>query len=140
MQKKGGNRDISAVQVKLLPEKKKQIKKLVSNNVATMEKEVISSVKGRVKAGDTCKPTVRCCFGSTSYNGLCYMGSSTNLIPYTLYVEILDKIYFSEIQTTKMDLRLANGTFRKPYGILPDLYVVLGTFTYHLGFCCNGNP
>ena len=33
-----------------------------------------------------------------------------------------------------MDIRLANGTFRKPHGNLLDVHIVLGTFTYLIDF------
>ena len=97
-----------------------------------MEKEVKSFVKGCVKATHTCKLVVPCSAGSTSYYGICDMGSSINVIPYTLYVKIRHEIYFCELQTIDMDIKLANGTLRKPYITLFD--VVLGTFTYPMDF------
>ena len=66
---------------------KPEEKKRKGKPIETMEKEVTSFVKGRVKAADTGKPVVPCPFGSTSYFGLFNMGSSISVVPYTLYAK-----------------------------------------------------
>lgn len=110
--------------------KKNGAKEPINDNTAIMEKEVTSFVKGCVKTTDTGKPVVPCSFGRTSYYGLCDMGSSINVIPYTLYIKLRDEIYSCDLQSTDMEVKLADGSLRIPYGILPDVYVILGTFTY----------
>lgn len=95
-----------------------------------MEKETTTLFKGFIKAKDIGKPVLPCSFGSTSYYGLCDIGSSINVIPYTLYAKIKDEIYSSELHTINMNIKLADRTFRTPYGILQDVYIILGTFTY----------
>ena len=33
-----------------------------------------------------------------------------------------------------MEIKLAHGTLRRPYGMVFDVYVILGTFTYQVDF------
>ena len=65
--------------------------------IETMEEEVTFFVKGCIKAADTGKQVVPCSFGSTSYFGLCDIGSSINVIPYTLYTKLHDEIYACDL-------------------------------------------
>lgn len=62
------------------------------------------------------------------------MGSSINVIPYTLYTKLHDEIYACDLQPTDMEIKLTDGTLRKPYGMVLDVYVILGTFTYRVDF------
>lgn len=86
----------------------------VSNNIIEMEKGTMSLVKGCIKAKDTGKLVLPCSYGSTSYYGLCDIGSSFNVIPYTLYAKIQDDICCNKLQLTEMTIKLADGTFRTP--------------------------
>jgi hypothetical protein len=107
------------------PKRRKQEKP-----IETMEEEVTCFMKGCIKAADTGKPVVPCSFGSTSYYGLCDIGSSINVIPYTLYTKLHDEIYACDLQPTDMEIKVADGTLRRPYGVVPHVNVILGTFTY----------
>ena len=79
-----------------------------------MEEEVTYFVKGCIKAADISKPIVPCSFGSTSYFGFCDIGSSINVIRYTLYTKLHHEIYACDLQPTNMDINLADGTLRRP--------------------------
>lgn len=95
-----------------------------------MEQETTSLLKGCIKAKDAGKPILPCSFGGTSYYSLCDIGSFINVIPYTLYCKIHVDICPTEIQPTEMTIKLADATFRKPYSILHNVRVILGTFIY----------
>lgn len=107
---------------------------LESNNIIEMEKGTTSIVKGCVKAKDMGKPVLPCSFQGTSYYGLCDVGSSTNVIPYTLYERIHNDICQINLEPIEMPIKLAGGTFRKPSSILSDVHVILGTFIYPVDF------
>lgn len=102
----------------------------VSNNIIEMEKETTSIFKGCVKAKDTGKRVLPCSFGGTSYYGLCDVGSSINVIPYTFFERIHNAICPINLEPNEMTIKLVDGTFRKPCGILSDVHVILVTFIY----------
>lgn len=113
---------------------------LSSDNVVQLEKEATSLIKGKTKGKSPGKPVLPCSFGGTSYYGLRDFGSSINVIPYSLYEEIHDNICPSKIRSTDMTIRLANRTFKMPYGVLHNVHILIGSFIYPIDLVVMDMP
>ena len=92
MKQKKEDENICIIQVKSCVEKNNEVEKPTEANIAIMDKEVTSFVEG-CECSDIGKPVVPCSFGITSDYGMSDMGSSINVIPYTLYAKLRDEIY-----------------------------------------------
>ena len=52
----------------------------------------------------------------------------------SLYINLHDEIYACDLQPTDTEIKMADGTPKRPYGMVSDIYVILGTFTYQVDF------
>ena len=55
------------------------------------------------------KPIISCSIGTSSYHGLCDIGSSISVIPYSLYLEIKPDIDPIVMEETGMTIQLADS-------------------------------
>ena len=81
-----------------------------------------------VKIGDHC------------YHGLCDMGASVNVIPHSLYQEIMKDIAPVEIEDIGVTIKLANRDTISPIGIVRDVEVLCGKIKYPTDFFVRGPP
>ncbi|XP_039141233.1 uncharacterized protein LOC120278519 [Dioscorea cayenensis subsp. rotundata] len=68
--------------------------------------------------------------GGVQENALADSGTSTNVIPYTMYL----KISFDDLRPTWMTLQLIDQSTRKPHGIVEDLCVRVDKFVFLVDF------
>jgi hypothetical protein len=73
-----------------------------------------------------CKPIISCAIGTSYYHGLCDIGASISVIPYTLYLEIKSDIDPIEMEETCMTVQLANKEYISPLGMVGDVEVLVG--------------
>nr|GEU55225.1 reverse transcriptase domain-containing protein [Tanacetum cinerariifolium] len=83
------------------------------------------------KLGDPGSFLIPCNFNKTfSCNALANLGSSINLMPYSLYA----KLSLETLKPTKMSVRLAYKSFQYPVGIAENMLVEVGKFTFLADF------
>ncbi|GKC18032.1 reverse transcriptase domain-containing protein [Tanacetum coccineum] len=69
-------------------------------------------------------------FKTFSCNGLADLGTSINLMPYSLYA----KLSLETLKPTKMSVRLEDRSFQYPIGIAENMLVEVGKFTCPVDF------
>ena len=84
------------------------------------------------------KPIISCAIGTSSYHGLCDIGASISVIPYTLYLEIKPDIDPIEMEETGMTIQLANKEYISPLGMVRNIEVVFGKIKYPADFIVLG--
>ncbi|GJW05363.1 reverse transcriptase domain-containing protein, partial [Tanacetum coccineum] len=123
-----------------MPNYGKFLKELISNkhkikqiSTAFLSNESSAMIQNKVlpKLGDPGSFLIPCNFNKTfSCNALADLGASINLMPYSLYA----KLSFETLKPTKMSVRLANRSFQYPVGIVKNMLVELGKFTFPADF------
>ncbi|GJX32921.1 reverse transcriptase domain-containing protein [Tanacetum coccineum] len=68
--------------------------------------------------------------GSVEYLALADLGTSINLMPYSLYASLLG----NTLKPTRMSIRLANYTYQYPIGIAENMLVQVGKFVFPADF------
>jgi hypothetical protein len=71
-------------------------------------------------------------------HGLCDIGSSISVIPYSLYLEIKPDIDPIVIEEAGMTIQLANKDYINPVGIVKDVEVLVGKIKYPADFVVLG--
>jgi hypothetical protein len=84
------------------------------------------------------KPIISCAIGMSSYHGLCDIGTSISIIPYTLYLEIKADTDPIEMEETGMTIQLANKEYISPLGMVRDVGVLVGKIKYPADFIVLG--
>jgi hypothetical protein len=84
------------------------------------------------------KPIIPCAIGTSCYHGLCDIGSSISVIPYSLYLEIKPDIDPIVMEETGMTIQLANKDYINPLGFLKDVEVLVGKIKYPTDFVVLG--
>ncbi|XP_076889626.1 uncharacterized protein LOC143540459 [Bidens hawaiensis] len=75
--------------------------------------------------------TIPCLFGrDTSFQALADLGSSINLMPYSLY----EKLGLGELTPTRMSLSLADRLVKYPRGITENLLVKVDNLVFPIDF------
>ncbi|GJQ99385.1 reverse transcriptase domain-containing protein [Tanacetum coccineum] len=83
------------------------------------------------KLGEPGSFLIPCNFSKAfSCNALAYLGASINLMPYSLYA----KLSLKTLKPTKMSVRLADRSFQHPIGIVENMLVKVGKFTFPVDF------
>ena len=77
-------------------------------------KPIVGMLVVSVKIGDHC------------YHGLCDLGASVSVIPFTLYQEIMNDIAPAEIEDINFTIKLANRDTITPLGLLEMLKSCVG--------------
>ncbi|GJV01337.1 reverse transcriptase domain-containing protein [Tanacetum coccineum] len=123
-----------------MPNYEKFLKELISNkhkieqiSVAFLSDESSAMIQNKVppKLRDPRSFLILCNFNKTfSYNALADLGSSINLMPYSLYA----KLSLETLKPTKMSLRVADRSFQYPVGIAKNMLVEVGKFTFLADF------
>ncbi|GKC36968.1 reverse transcriptase domain-containing protein [Tanacetum coccineum] len=123
-----------------IPNYGKFLKELISNkhkieqiSAAFLSNESSAILQNKVppKLGDPGSFLIPCNFNKTfSCNALADLGASINLIPYSLY----EKLYLKTLMPTKMSVRLADRSFQYPVGIVENMLVEVGKFTFSADF------
>ncbi|GJS35571.1 reverse transcriptase domain-containing protein [Tanacetum coccineum] len=123
-----------------MPNYGKFLKELISNKhkieqiLATfLSDESSGMIQNKVppKLGDPGSFLIPCNFNKTfSCNALADLGTSINLMPYSLYA----KLSLETLKPTKMGLRLADRSFQYPVGITENMLVEVGKFTFPADF------
>ena len=85
-------------------------------------------------------PVISVKIGDHCYHGLCDMGASASVIPYTLYQEIMHDIAPIELEDMDVTIKLANTDTIKPFGIVRDVEVLCGKVKYPADFLVLGSP
>jgi hypothetical protein len=84
------------------------------------------------------KPIISCAIRTSSYHGLCHIGASISVIPYTLYLEIKSDIDPIETEETGMTIQLSNKEYISPLGMVRDVEVLVGQIKYPADFIVLG--
>jgi hypothetical protein len=80
------------------------------------------------------KPILPCTFGGSSYYGLCDIGTAVNVIPYRFYFGIQDELEHSQLEDTYMTIMLDDKTLRVPMGVIRNVPITIGPYTYPIDF------
>ncbi|GJW27108.1 reverse transcriptase domain-containing protein [Tanacetum coccineum] len=123
-----------------MPNYGKFLKELVSNkhkleqiSSAFLNDESSAMIQNKVppKLRDPRSFLIPCTFGKTfSCNALADLGAIINLMPYSLY----EKLSLETLKLTKMSVRLADRSFQYPIGIVKNILVEVGKFTFPVDF------
>jgi hypothetical protein len=123
-----------------MPNYGKFLKELVSNknkleqiSAAFLSDESSAIIQNKVppKLGDPGSFLIPCNFGKTfSCNAVADLGASINLMPYSLYAKLCLEI----LKPTRMSVRLANRSFQYPVGMVENMLVEVGKFTFPVDF------
>ncbi|GJV10194.1 reverse transcriptase domain-containing protein [Tanacetum coccineum] len=123
-----------------MPNYGKLLKELVSNkhkikqiSAAFLSNESSTILQNKVppKLGDPGSFLIPCNFNkSFSCNALAHLDVSINLMSYSLYA----KLSLETLKPTKMSVRLADRSFQYPVGIVENMLVELGKFTFPADF------
>jgi hypothetical protein len=84
------------------------------------------------------KPIISCASVTSSYHGLCDIGASISVIPYTMYLKIKADIDPIEMEETGMTIQLANKEYISPLGMVRDVGVLVGKIKYPADFIMLG--
>nr|GEX56014.1 reverse transcriptase domain-containing protein [Tanacetum cinerariifolium] len=115
------------------------LKELISNkhkikqiSAAFLSNESSAILQNKVppKLGDPGSFLIPCNFKTLSCNALADLGASINLMMYSLYA----KLSLETINPTKMSVRLADRSFQYPVGIVDNMLVEVGKFTFPADF------
>jgi hypothetical protein len=109
-------------------------------NLVELDSKASQFVEGMVKAKNVGKPVMPCTFGGSSYYGLCDIGTVVNVIPYRFHFSIEDELEHAKLEDTNMTIMLANKTLRVPMGIIRNVPIVIGPYTYHIDFVVIDMP
>ncbi|GJR40894.1 reverse transcriptase domain-containing protein [Tanacetum coccineum] len=107
--------------------------KIEQSSAAFLSDEISAMIQNKVppKLGDPESFLIPCNFNKTfSCNALTDHGASINLTPYSLY----DKLSLETLKPTKMSVRLANRSFQYPIGIVENMLIEVGKFTFPADF------
>ena len=85
-------------------------------------------------------PVVSVKIGDHCYHGLCDLGASVSVIPFSLYEEINNEIAPAEIEDINVTIKLANRDTISPIRILRDVEVLCGKIKYPIDFLVLGSP
>ncbi|GJT62783.1 reverse transcriptase domain-containing protein, partial [Tanacetum coccineum] len=123
-----------------IPNYDKFLKELISNkhkieqiSAAFLSDESSAMIQNKVppKLEDPGSFLILCNFNKTfSCNALADLGASINLMPYSLYA----KLSLETLKPTKMSVRLADKSFQYPVGIVENMLVEVGKFTFPAEF------
>nr|GEX82159.1 reverse transcriptase domain-containing protein [Tanacetum cinerariifolium] len=123
----------------LIPKYQKMLKALLSNKKKLLElantplNENCSAVilkKLPEKLGDPGKFLISCGFDEVMCKALADLGANINLIPLFVW----KKLGLPELISTRMTLELANRAICTPAGIVRDVFVPVGKFTFPADF------
>ncbi|GJU98324.1 reverse transcriptase domain-containing protein [Tanacetum coccineum] len=123
-----------------MPNYEKFLKELISNkhkieqiSAAFLSDESSAMIQNKVppKHGDPESFLIPCNFNKTfSCNALADLGASIYLMPYSLYA----KLCLKTLKPTKMSVRLADRSFQYPVGIVENMLIEVGKFTFPANF------
>ncbi|GKD78160.1 reverse transcriptase domain-containing protein, partial [Tanacetum coccineum] len=123
-----------------IPNYDKFLKELISNkhkieqiSVAFLSDECSAMIQNKVppKFEDPGSFLILCNFNKTfSCNALADLGARIILMPYSLYA----KLSLETLKPTKMSIRLADKSFQYPIGIVKNMLVEVGKFTFSAEF------
>ncbi|GJW17572.1 reverse transcriptase domain-containing protein [Tanacetum coccineum] len=123
-----------------MPNYGKLLKELISNkqkieqiSAAFLSDESLAMIQNKVppKLRDPESFLIPCNFNKTfSCNALADLGASINLMSYSLYA----KLSLETLKHTKMSVRLADKSFQYPVGIVENMLVEVGKFTFPTDF------
>ena len=84
------------------------------------------------------KPIISCAIGTSCYHGLCDIGASISVIPYSLYLEIKPDIDPIQMEEAGMTIQLANKEYICPLGMVRNVEVLVGKIKYPADFIVLG--
>ncbi|GKD64617.1 reverse transcriptase domain-containing protein [Tanacetum coccineum] len=123
-----------------MPNYGKFLKELISNKhkleqifATFLSDESLAMIQNKVppKLEDPESFPIPCNFNKIfSCNALADLGTSINLMPYSLYA----KLSLKNIKPTKMGVRLADRSYQYPVGIAENMLVEVGKFTFPVDF------
>nr|GEW47184.1 reverse transcriptase domain-containing protein [Tanacetum cinerariifolium] len=123
----------------LMPKYQKMLKALLSNKEKLQELEntplnenclAVILKKLPEKLGDPGKFLILCGFSELKFKALADLGASINLMPLSVW----KKLGLPEIISTRMTLKLANHAIFTPFGIVRNVFVSVGKFTFPADF------
>ncbi|XP_050918431.1 uncharacterized protein LOC127135843 [Lathyrus oleraceus] len=101
---------------------------------AKFMKDIISKKRGMkipIKKKDRGVFTVPCTIGDRSFKkALIDLGASVSIMSLSIY----KKLGIGVVQDTRMTLRFADHSFKKPYGIVEDVLVKIDKFVFPVDF------
>ena len=84
-------------------------------------------------------PVVSVKIGDHCYHGLCDIGASISVIPFSLHQEVMHDISPVEIEEIDVTIKLANRDTISPLGIVRDVEVLCGKIKYPTDFLVLGS-
>ncbi|GJZ17077.1 reverse transcriptase domain-containing protein [Tanacetum coccineum] len=123
----------------LIPKYQKMLKSLLSNKEKLLElantplnKNCSAVILKKLpeKLGDPGKFLIPCGFSELNCKALADLGASINLMPLSVW----KKLGLPELISTRMTLELVNRTICTPTGIVRDVFVPVGKFTFPADF------
>ena len=116
--------------LKTYNDKKEQQNQELVEGTIKLNQEATKVVTGKTEGRSFGRPVLPCSFGGTSYYGLCDLGSSINVIPYELYLEIKNEICAPDIELVDMSIKLADRSLHEPIGVVNNAQIRVGPHTY----------
>ena len=108
----------------MYPFERKKIR--LSENISSI---LLNSLPEKQK--DPGAPLIGCSIQKMEFNRvLLDTGASVNILPKLLY----DKLNLIGLEPIKLELQLADGSIRAPYGRLDDVIVVVGSLAFPVDF------
>ncbi|GJS69939.1 reverse transcriptase domain-containing protein [Tanacetum coccineum] len=103
----------------------------ISSTFLSDESSAIIQNKVPPKLGDPGSFILQCTFSKTfSCNALVDLGANINLMPYYLYA----KLSLKTLKPNKMSMRLVDRSFQYPIGIVENMLVEVGKFSFPVDF------
>jgi hypothetical protein len=109
-------------------------------NIIELDTEASQFVEGKVKDKKVGKPILPSTFGESSYYGLYDIGTVVNVIPSGFYLDIQDEVEPAKLLNTDMPIMLADKTLRVPMGVIRDVRISIGPYTYTIEFVVVDMP
>ena len=105
---------------------------MLVGNVVKLEQDATRLATGNVQNKGFGKPVLPCSFGGSSYYGLCDIGSSINVNPYDLYLQIKSEMCAPDIELVHMSIVLADRSPHEPIGVINDDQNPIGSHAYFI--------
>ena len=116
--------------LKTYHDKKGQQNQELTEGTIKLNEQATNVVTGKTERRSFGRPILPCSFEGTSYYGLCDLGSSINVIPYELYLEIENEICAPDIELVDMSIKLADRSLHEPIGVVNNAQIRVGLHTH----------
>src|SRR3954464_12079483 len=106
----------------------------MDNEVVMLDLETSEFIKGKVWDNETSKPVTPIYCGETFLYGICEPISTINIMPSSLYEELLYNLNNPNVEPVYTTIKLSNRTNINLEGVIRNIYVFIGALIYPLDF------